>query len=155
MSLSLLKLLNHLILFIYCICRGFELTWKDLKSVSHSVCPTLCDPMDCSLPGSSAHGISQARILEWVAISYSEFSTYKRPNTIFVLGLSWRLMDPVSLLSMFSAHLYPSTIPISQCTYFFPTVFHTLRVQWRPWLALPSLCAPRQVMSCWCTCGCC
>ena len=29
-------------------------------------CPTLCDPMDCSLPGSSAHGILQARILEWV-----------------------------------------------------------------------------------------
>ena len=31
----------------------------------------LCDPVDCSLPGSSVHGISQARILEWVAISYS------------------------------------------------------------------------------------
>ena len=30
-------------------------------------CPTLCDPMDCSLPGFSLHGISQARILEWVA----------------------------------------------------------------------------------------
>ena len=34
-------------------------------------CPTLCDPMDCSPPGSSAHGILQARILEWVAISFS------------------------------------------------------------------------------------
>ena len=32
-------------------------------------CPTLCDPVDCSPPGSSVHGISQARILEWVAIS--------------------------------------------------------------------------------------
>ena len=31
-------------------------------------CPTLCNPRDCSLPGSSAHGIFQARILEWVAI---------------------------------------------------------------------------------------
>ena len=31
------------------------------------LCPALCDPMDCSLPGSSVHGISQARILEWVA----------------------------------------------------------------------------------------
>ena len=31
-------------------------------------CPTLCDPMDCSQPGSSVHGISQARVLEWVAI---------------------------------------------------------------------------------------
>ena len=33
--------------------------------------PTLCDPIDCSLPGSSVHGIFQARILEWVAISFS------------------------------------------------------------------------------------
>ena len=32
-------------------------------------CLTLCNPMDCSLPGSSIHGIFQARILEWVAIS--------------------------------------------------------------------------------------
>ena len=34
------------------------------------VCPTLCDPMDCSLPGSSVHGIFQARTLQWVAISF-------------------------------------------------------------------------------------
>ena len=34
-------------------------------------CPTLCDPMDCSLPGSSVHGIFQARFLEWIAISFS------------------------------------------------------------------------------------
>ena len=33
-------------------------------------CLTLCDPMDCGLPGSSVHGISQARILEWVAIIF-------------------------------------------------------------------------------------
>ena len=35
-------------------------------------CPTLCDPMDCSLPGSSVHGIFQAIVLEWIAISYIE-----------------------------------------------------------------------------------
>ena len=34
-------------------------------------CPTLCNPMDCSLPGSSVHGIFQARVLEWVAIAFS------------------------------------------------------------------------------------
>ena len=34
--------------------------------------PTLCDPMDCSPPGSSVHGILQARILEWVAVSFSK-----------------------------------------------------------------------------------
>ena len=35
------------------------------------LCPTLCDHIDCSLPGSSVHGVFQARILEWVAISFS------------------------------------------------------------------------------------
>ena len=38
-------------------------------------CPTLCNTMDCSLPGFSVHGISQARILEWVAISFSRGSS--------------------------------------------------------------------------------
>ena len=35
------------------------------------LCPTLSDPMDCSLPGSSVHGISMARVLEWGAIAFS------------------------------------------------------------------------------------
>ena len=39
---------------------------------------TLCDPLDCSLPGSSLHGIFQARILEWVAISFSRRSSQPR-----------------------------------------------------------------------------
>ena len=42
------------------------------------LCLTLCDPMDCSLPGSSIHGIFQARILEWVAISFSRGSSQPR-----------------------------------------------------------------------------
>ena len=47
-------------------------------SVHARSCSTLCDPMDCSLPGSSVHGIFQARILEWVAISYSRGSCWPR-----------------------------------------------------------------------------
>ena len=43
--------------------------------------PTLCDPMDCSLPGSSAHGILQARVLEWVAVSFSRRSSQPRDRT--------------------------------------------------------------------------
>ena len=39
---------------------------------SLQLCPTLLDPMDCSLPGSSTHGIFQARVLEWGAIAFSE-----------------------------------------------------------------------------------
>ena len=44
-------------------------------------CPTLCDPTDCSLPGSSIRGVSQARILEWVAISSSRESSLPRDQT--------------------------------------------------------------------------
>ena len=43
--------------------------------------PTLCDPMDCSLPGSSVHGIFQRRILEWVATSFSRRSSWPRDWT--------------------------------------------------------------------------
>ena len=44
-------------------------------------CPTLCNPMDCSPPGSSVHEISQTRILEWVAIPFSTGSTQPRDWT--------------------------------------------------------------------------
>ena len=44
-------------------------------------CPTLWDPLDCSLPGSSIHGIFQARVLEWVAISFSRRSSQPRDRT--------------------------------------------------------------------------
>ena len=43
---------------------------KSESEVTQS-CPTLSDPMDCSLPGSSAHGIVQARVLEWGAVAFS------------------------------------------------------------------------------------
>ena len=45
------------------------------------LCPTFCDPMDRSPPGSSAHGISQARILEWVAVPFSRRSFQPRDQT--------------------------------------------------------------------------
>ena len=41
-------------------------------------CPTLSDPMDCSPPGSSIHGILQARVLEWGAIAISEEEIFER-----------------------------------------------------------------------------
>ena len=50
------------------------------ESVSHS-CQTLCHPMDCSPPGSSVHGILQARIPEWVAIPFSRGSSRPRDQT--------------------------------------------------------------------------
>ena len=58
----------------------FLLQGMKVKSESEFVqlCPTLRDPMNCSLPGSSVHGIFQARVLEWVAIDHS---TLGRSNT--------------------------------------------------------------------------
>ena len=51
----------------------FRLQCMKMKSESEVApsCPTLHDPMDCSLPGSSIHGIFQARVLEWGAIAFS------------------------------------------------------------------------------------
>jgi len=46
-----------------------------MKVLVIQLCPTIFDPMDCSPPGSSVHGILQARILEWVAISFSRGSS--------------------------------------------------------------------------------
>ena len=50
---------------------------KSVSEVAQS-CPTLSDPMDCSLPGSSVHGVFQARVLEWGAISFSRGSSQPR-----------------------------------------------------------------------------
>ena len=49
---------------------------KSESEVTQS-CPTLSDPMDCSLPGSSIHGIFQARVLEWGAIAFSLLPIFK------------------------------------------------------------------------------
>ena len=55
------------------------------------LCPTLCDPVDCSLPGSSIHGILQARILEWVAIPFSRGSSQLRDRTHVSCFLHWQV----------------------------------------------------------------
>ena len=55
-----------------------------LSEVTQS-CLTLCDPMNCSLPGSLVHGIFQARILEWVTICFSRVSSQPRDRTLGLL----------------------------------------------------------------------
>ena len=54
---------------------------KKVKTEVTQSCPTLCNPMDCSLPGSSLHGILQARVLEWVDISFSRGSSRSKDQT--------------------------------------------------------------------------
>ena len=48
-------------------------------------CPTLSDPMDCSLPGYSVHGIFQARVLEWSAIAFSGMGTKRDEKSVSVM----------------------------------------------------------------------
>ena len=55
--------------------------WKWSESEFGQSCPTLCDPMDCSPPGSTVHGIFQARVLESVAVSFSRGSSRPRAQT--------------------------------------------------------------------------
>ena len=57
------------------------LYWKKVKVLVAQSCPTLCDPMDCSPPGSSVHGLLQARTLEWVAISLFRASSWPGDRT--------------------------------------------------------------------------
>ena len=58
---------------------------KSESEVTQS-CPTLSDPMDCSPPGFSVHGIFQARVLEWSAIAFSDFSHYSFINADMKCG---------------------------------------------------------------------
>ena len=58
-----------------------NLPWNCVHVLVIQSCPTLCDSMDCSPPGSSVYGISQARLLEWVAVSFSRESSGPRDWT--------------------------------------------------------------------------
>ena len=63
--------------------------WKVKMLFAHS-CLTLCDPVDCSPPGSPVHGIFQARILEWVAISFSRGTSQPRDWTrVSCIAVLW------------------------------------------------------------------
>ena len=64
---------------------------EKLKVLVTQLCLTLCDPMDCSPPGSSVHGILQARVTEWVAISFSRACSWHRDWTqvSYLTGISF------------------------------------------------------------------
>ena len=80
-------------------------------------CPTPSDPMDCSLPGSSIHGIFQARVLEWGAIAFSGYRVY--PTSFLgylfngILSISpqeWKLLEAKNVFCLIPA-LGPSIVP--------------------------------------------
>ena len=68
----------HTYMYIYTSLHRF--IYEGEGEVAQS-CPTLCDPVDCSLPGFSVHGIHQAGIVEWVTISFSRGSSQPRDRT--------------------------------------------------------------------------
>ena len=79
----------------------FRVIHESESEVAQS-CLTLCDPVDCSLPSSSVHGILQARILEWVAISFSRGSSQPRDRTWIscfskCCATFWQLLASLSL----------------------------------------------------------
>ena len=86
------------------------------------LCLTLCDPMDCSLPGSSVHGIFQARILEWLAIHYFRGCSWHRDQTCIsciscfgreILYLLHHLGSPLDLLGLLVLMMIFATFSIS------------------------------------------
>ena len=77
---------------------------KSESEVAQS-CPTLCDPMDCSLPGSSVHGIFQARVLEWGAIAFSLALTNPLPFNQDVVDTVYKMLWTPSGMSHMSAVL--------------------------------------------------
>ena len=104
--------------------------------------PTLRDPIDCSLPGSSAHRILQARILEWVAMPSSRGSSWPRDWTHVSCLLPWY---------MGSLPLAPPGEPIIYiyvCVYFFLFPPYEENV---PFLSFKALLAPTATLSPWCS----
>ena len=100
-------------------------SWRNLPFSHHAAaaaakslqsCPTLCDPMDCSLPGFSIHGILQARTLGWVAISFSNAWKWKVKvkllSRVWLLAAPWTEAYQAPLLMGFSRQEYWSGVPL-------------------------------------------
>ena len=121
------------------------------------LCLSLCDPTDCSLPGSSIHGISQARMLEWVAVSFPRGSSQPRDQTCVSwvsalaggffttepLGKQWSA-DLTSNSTIASAFwiLTPNSFSLSSLSHFLPMLtgfYHPNPFLLEEALTLPTL----------------
>ena len=120
------------------IASGFFTSWATREALQTPVvvvlvaqsCLILCDPMDCSPPGSSVHGILQARILEWVAIPFStrhQWTSFIQLPSPLPLGLCTVLVSLLRTLSVLSQTLHQFSFqgfsinplsPSSDITYF-------------------------------------
>ena len=75
---SWIQVVSHVLAVVN---NAVNITMNIVIVAASKSCPTLCHPMVCSSPDSSVHGISQARILEWLAISFSRGSSQTRGRT--------------------------------------------------------------------------
>ena len=83
---------------------------KTEREVAQS-CPTLRDPMDCSPPGSSIHGVFQARVLEWGAIAFSRKENSHPKTKVFISDIA--LVLSISVMSNNHIYIYKDKIVIS------------------------------------------
>ena len=96
-------------------------------------CPTLCDPIDGSPPGSTVPGILQARTLEWVAISFSSAWKWKVKSLshVWLLATRWTAAYQAPLSMRFSRHEYWSGVPLpSPIWWYWPLSFQTFFFNW-------------------------
>ena len=97
-----------------CIAGTFFTDWAMREAhMSAQSCPTLCDPMDCSPPGSSVHGMLLARILEWVAIPFSRGSFRPRNQTqiSYTAGILFTIWVTRKVLVSPKLHQIPGLCP--------------------------------------------
>ena len=95
-----------------------EISKSESESEVTQSCPTLWDPVDCSPPGSSIHRILQARILEWVAISFSMKRTLVFPILLFssiFFTDHWGRLSYLSLLFFRTLHSNGNIFPYLLC----------------------------------------
>ena len=92
--------------------HSLALCWMSPLCICAQSCLTLWDSMDCSLPGLSVHGISQARILEWVAISSSRGSSQPRDQICVscVSGTERWILYQGTIRLVFKADIFPSAL---------------------------------------------
>ena len=111
-------------------------------------CLNLCDPMDCSLPGSSVHGIIPTRILEWIAIFSSTGSSRPRDPTynscssctgrqILYHCVTWEAHFTAVKVKVLFAQLYPSLCDPVDCSPSGPSLHGILQARLLEWVASP------------------
>ena len=104
-------------------CVSWDLRHECVRARSLQSCPTPCDPLDCSPPGSSVHGIFQARILEWVVVPSSRRTSRSRIKHVSAMSAALTggfFTTRGTWETHLYVHLYVYTLFILTCTFILP-----------------------------------